>query len=69
MANKDIPAGSMVFLSEETEWDVGFDNPIGVDGMVCGIRASGFIGVNWSNGAENSYRPDDSDLSVVEDKS
>lgn len=68
MANKDIRIGSIVKLSEKTEWDVGFDNPIGVDGIVCGIRVSGFISVNWGNGAENSYRPEDCDLIVVEEE-
>lgn len=67
MANKDIPDGSVVRLSEDTSWEIGFDNPIGVNGIVDGVtECLGYIHVNWQNGSKNSYRPCDSDLIVVE---
>lgn len=69
MMNKDIPVGSRVFLSEETEWDIGFTNPVGIEGVVSAVKPSGYIRVNWSNGSVNAYRPEDSDLIVVEGKS
>lgn len=69
MANKDIPDGSVVRLSEDTSWEIGFDNPIGVNGIVDGVtKYLGYIHVNWLNGSKNAYRPCDSDLIVVEGK-
>lgn len=67
--NKDIPVGSAVMLSDDTQWEIGFDNPIGVDGVVTGpSKFTGYIGVSWSNGEKNSYRPHDSDLIAIEEK-
>lgn len=64
--NKDITIGSRVSLSEDTEWPIRKDNPIGVLGTV--IDVDSWVGVEWDNGEWNCYKGCHDDLIVSEEK-
>ena len=64
--NKTLEVGDIVTLSLDTSWDLGKDNPIGINGKVYDIEY--LVRVKWDNGYENEYRPYDEDLIAVEEE-
>lgn len=62
--NGDLKVGQRVRLSPDHKWIHIKDNPVGIDGVVTGLDEYD-VEVDWSNGHNNLYRREDSDLIPV----
>jgi hypothetical protein len=72
MSNRAVVRGDRVILSELTEWDYSYANPLGVVGTVDYIYPvdqdnSVWIEVLWDNGEINQYDRDEYDLIKVQE--
>lgn len=66
MANKDIPLGTRVKLSPESDWVGDPGNPTYCEGLTMQPNFyATWVYVRWDNGEWNTYKPYDSDLIVI----